>query len=392
MPVNSELQWETQQISYNALDSTRVNIPSEVYDVIIDHLHDDLNALLECSIVCRAWLPTTRLHLFREIRFNALALPASFSAMLYSPGSTVSPSHIKKITINLWECRDQLNKEEFLWASSITSLRLHDIRFSSELWEDSSDTDYDYASQIEALKHIFSHIKCLNLSDGYFNTPSLLLELTESFPSVHNLTLRQLYFDAIEWPGHAGPHRLPTGLHTLDVSSGIRLYDLEHIIRDSPLRSIRLGRVVGGSSCNYVANIIRSFGTNLEHISLEDFNYPNQVSLLSQSVKLRSIHIMNLQLDERVEYRWVNPLKWASTLLDQVTSTCMEELLFEIIPARFEEMEGLDWDSLASALEKKPYRTLNRIQFNVPHWKLKTYCLIAERLPQWASQNIIKVI
>lgn len=101
---------------------------------------------------------------------------------------------------------------------------------------------------------------------------------------------------------------------------------------------------------------------------------------------------MNLHLDERVEYRWVNPLKWASTLLDQVTATGMEELLFEIIPARFEEMEALDWDSLANILEKKPYRTLHKIQFNVPSWKLKIYGLIAERLPQWASRSIIKVV
>lgn len=70
----------------------------------------------------------------------------------------------------------------------------------------------------------------------------------------------------------------------------------------------------------------------------------------------------------------------------------MEEVVFEIIPARFDEMKGLDWDSLAGILEQEPYSTLHRLQFNTTDWKHEIHCLVTERLPQCASRGIIKVV
>jgi len=41
-------------------------MPPEVWDHIIDFLWTDPPALLSCALTCRAWLPTSRLHLRRE--------------------------------------------------------------------------------------------------------------------------------------------------------------------------------------------------------------------------------------------------------------------------------------------------------------------------------------
>lgn len=46
-------------------------IPQELADHIIDHLHDCPAALRSCSLVCHAWLPTSRLHLFYKVTFRA---------------------------------------------------------------------------------------------------------------------------------------------------------------------------------------------------------------------------------------------------------------------------------------------------------------------------------
>lgn len=43
------------------------SLPSELTDYIIDHLHDDAQTLRQCSLVCRAWLPSSSLHLFRSL-------------------------------------------------------------------------------------------------------------------------------------------------------------------------------------------------------------------------------------------------------------------------------------------------------------------------------------
>lgn len=48
-----------------------LHIPQELADHIIDHLHDSPAALRSCSLVCHAWLPTSRLHLFFKVAFRA---------------------------------------------------------------------------------------------------------------------------------------------------------------------------------------------------------------------------------------------------------------------------------------------------------------------------------
>ena len=44
--------------------------PQELWDVVIDHLHDDESALLACRCVCKAWYPSSRYHLRGHIRLG----------------------------------------------------------------------------------------------------------------------------------------------------------------------------------------------------------------------------------------------------------------------------------------------------------------------------------
>ncbi|EKM51345.1 uncharacterized protein PHACADRAFT_263407 [Phanerochaete carnosa HHB-10118-sp] len=47
---------------------TTPTLPQELWDMVIDYLHDDRITLLTCSIVCRSWLPSSLLHLDGHIR------------------------------------------------------------------------------------------------------------------------------------------------------------------------------------------------------------------------------------------------------------------------------------------------------------------------------------
>lgn len=44
----------------------RVALPAEATDHVIDHLFDDVPSLKSSALVCRAWLPACRFHLFNE--------------------------------------------------------------------------------------------------------------------------------------------------------------------------------------------------------------------------------------------------------------------------------------------------------------------------------------
>ncbi|EMD30984.1 hypothetical protein CERSUDRAFT_60622, partial [Gelatoporia subvermispora B] len=51
----------------------RPTFPPELTDRVIDYLHDDNTALGNCGLVCRAWLPSSRMHLFRHTKLLQLA-------------------------------------------------------------------------------------------------------------------------------------------------------------------------------------------------------------------------------------------------------------------------------------------------------------------------------
>ncbi|KAJ7625501.1 CNH domain-containing protein [Roridomyces roridus] len=42
-------------------------LPIEIIERTIDYLHTDKNALIACSVVCRAWFPTSRWHLYTHV-------------------------------------------------------------------------------------------------------------------------------------------------------------------------------------------------------------------------------------------------------------------------------------------------------------------------------------
>lgn len=45
-------------------------LPQELVDHIIDHLHQDIPTLGACTLVCRSWLDTTRLHKFATVTLD----------------------------------------------------------------------------------------------------------------------------------------------------------------------------------------------------------------------------------------------------------------------------------------------------------------------------------
>ncbi|KAH9923251.1 uncharacterized protein B0H18DRAFT_474144 [Fomitopsis serialis] len=49
---------------------SRIELPIEIQEQVLDHLHDDPLTLRACSLTCLAWVPTTRLHSFRLVRLR----------------------------------------------------------------------------------------------------------------------------------------------------------------------------------------------------------------------------------------------------------------------------------------------------------------------------------
>ena len=75
-------------------------IPQELFDIILDFLHNDVAALCSASLVCKSWLPASRFHLFSEI-FWELSAPSRTQCdhygvdLICAEGSTIPPYILK---------------------------------------------------------------------------------------------------------------------------------------------------------------------------------------------------------------------------------------------------------------------------------------------------------
>ena len=91
-------------------------LPHEVWDVVIDHLHDDKSALLACRCVCRAWHPSSRYYLRGHIRLQApFVWPSTLDAVTDYQNDTdilarIPPhKHISSLRIE-WNCTCDIHR------------------------------------------------------------------------------------------------------------------------------------------------------------------------------------------------------------------------------------------------------------------------------------------
>jgi len=63
-------------------------LPNEIQDRILDFLHDSKPTLRACALVCRAWVPTSRYHIFSDITLRTKDVP-SFEVLSKDPNCTI---------------------------------------------------------------------------------------------------------------------------------------------------------------------------------------------------------------------------------------------------------------------------------------------------------------
>jgi hypothetical protein len=75
-------------------------IPQELVDMVIDHLHGDRRALSACSLVCRSWLPSSRFHKFASITKYCGAATDGADIMPFSE-CPVAAQYVRDLTLQL---------------------------------------------------------------------------------------------------------------------------------------------------------------------------------------------------------------------------------------------------------------------------------------------------
>ena len=145
--------------------------PSEIFDDIIDLLHDDRNTLKCCCLLSKSWIPRARRHLFRRIKIDG---PSHLKAgRELFPDPAESPAcHVRSLVIRGSDVQDA---EESGWIRSFINV----TDFTVFVAENSKLNFF----------HKFSpSIKCLHVYSAS-HPLSNIFALVCSFPFLEDLTV-----------------------------------------------------------------------------------------------------------------------------------------------------------------------------------------------------------
>ena len=92
-------------------------IPQEIYDEILANLRDDTASLRNCSLVCHAWLPRTRHHLFHSIVLDPSSRSRRFRALVRSCPDIAPLVRVLELRGRAWARRGWWDPENGLPAN-----------------------------------------------------------------------------------------------------------------------------------------------------------------------------------------------------------------------------------------------------------------------------------
>ncbi|KAF7358489.1 hypothetical protein MVEN_00899400 [Mycena venus] len=181
----------------------RAILPRELCDLVVDYLHAERVALGSCALVCRAWVPASRFHLFEHISLsdNEGYVAARLDELLASPHATFAPA-VRSLKfynalspVQMRNPRTGHVQVKTLLQTVPRIVQLTQIR-SLVL----SDLPFDILSA-------FSKVQTLCLVG--ITAGSALLRLAPHLPSLTHLTLKRV---------HAIPYRAPSPGSTSDTA------------------------------------------------------------------------------------------------------------------------------------------------------------------------------
>ena len=187
--------------------SSSPDLPPEILDLIVDHLHAEPATLKACCLVSKSFAPRARSHLFSRVEFNSVSIK---QWMKLFPDPSTSPVHYTRILI--------LPISRIDATSALTCIR--SFCYITELEIDASLWGGDDQLSLVPLHGLSPSLRSLSLE--YIFLPLLeVLHLICSFPLLENLTLDHYCID-----GDTGGWDAPS---TSPILNGILVLNDEHL-------------------------------------------------------------------------------------------------------------------------------------------------------------------
>ena len=157
------------------------NLPPEMLDHVVNFLHDDIEALRQCCLVSKSWVPRARKHLFAVVQFYSSedidAWKRTFSGPSNSPAH-----HTRTLSISRFDVVTAEDAAEGGWIPTFSRVAYLDL--------DHGPTPLTDPLEISlAPFHNFSPaLKTLRVT-YFLLRPPRVTDLIRSFPLLEDLTL-----------------------------------------------------------------------------------------------------------------------------------------------------------------------------------------------------------
>ncbi|KAI0332589.1 hypothetical protein GY45DRAFT_1320789 [Cubamyces sp. BRFM 1775] len=349
-------------------------LPPELCDQAIDYLWDDIESLRACSLTCKAWLPSSRFHLFRNVRLRHAEDVVRFRALLASaPG--IAPC-VRKLSLSAdygGATPEGSPQEDDAWVngaaallpllSHITTLGLARVRWHAL----NEETRAAFAG-------VFKNVRQLFLFEVSFEASRDVVAFLSGFP-----VLQELYFQAVSWKHDSpSPFENPDTLHEFAEAGSMHLSYLFLDPKSSPtlvtewllkhpeeqrLRTIQLcWRELENTRA--VGDLLQASGASLESLQVEfpagvseDAVLQNHLSL-AHNTGLRSLHFGGL--DVRASHAFLSNrlFPWVTVMLSQVRSRHLQEVSFSLEIASVQDLLALDWARIDRDLSRAEFHGL----------------------------------
>ncbi|KAH9923252.1 uncharacterized protein B0H18DRAFT_474185 [Fomitopsis serialis] len=189
------------------------DLPLEIQEQVLDHLHDDPSALEACSLVCSAWLPTARLHLFRTVKLRTVRDCLRFLAVLEStsgvPGDMGAATLVRELHLPMMSFRRRCTGRQkgqrcdllcqiLRRVPNIDTLVIGHFELQSFLDLASpkgTNTDADLRGVLTSV-FAFPRLKTLVLQQFAVRTVRAVLQLVSAFPSLAILWISDIYISS----------------------------------------------------------------------------------------------------------------------------------------------------------------------------------------------------
>ncbi|KAJ7486757.1 hypothetical protein FB451DRAFT_1227982 [Mycena latifolia] len=397
---------------------SKPSLPAELTDEIIGWISASpapWRDLSTCSLVCKAWLPGSRAHLFHSIQIT-LDKATRWNAFLKSSHLTSYLRHVE--ILEKPEVTHQLSYEQMQAQSTQLYQLLPDIAQLTTVnslcvdvisWVPLED---EHVGQLCAA---FRNITDLELRNSKIRDNLQLMCILSHFALLQRVSLLTVKVKAFEVIPEELSGKLSPDLHTIKISYYKAVLGTEDwlcksypltSVRHLELRDIPSGELVsaGVLMCRLgeqLSNLVLSFRSSVDFLTLPTHFQPRyNPKLRSVHLMLDLVHISTLSAVHRLDdssdssdASW----SWLAHFLSAISAPLDSLTLTLEINNTLEALLLLDWRPLALALDGPQFSLLRNLRVEIPIRGLKpspaeVQAAVRERLPGIWARGIAEVV